>query len=288
MLAAMSMESVNGQRVYICNAPMSPFTTGLFRHKIVIPKVIREQMSDREIATIQLHEKTHIRLGHLWVFFLWELLCTFIWCNPLLRYCSRYLKDDMEHICDKVTIQKDGQDSISYGKLIIKSMTLLSVESASWATFSGENDYSDTKERMNRIGDYKPYRKAITWLLYIICGVCMTGLILFVRHLSYPACTPNDVVALWDIQGNMAVLPFDDLLNQAIWIDDQGMVNIDKNGLENILQENGINSQECYLLIDSCSKLPGIGGPGCNGTIVYIDCKMDKSIISTPLSSVRK
>lgn len=45
--------------------PVTPSTMGVFRHKIVIPEIILKEYSREELQTILLHEKTHIRLGHL-------------------------------------------------------------------------------------------------------------------------------------------------------------------------------------------------------------------------------
>ncbi|MBR1701956.1 MAG: M56 family metallopeptidase [Lachnospiraceae bacterium] len=284
MLAPLPVESVNGQRVYICNAPMSPFTAGLLNHKIVIPRVVRERMSDRAIATIQLHEKTHIRLGHLWVFFLWDLLCTLLWCNPLLRYSSRYLKDDMEHICDAVTIQLSGEDNISYGKLIIKSMTLLSVESASPATFSGENDYSCAKERINRIRDYTPYKKGLIFALSTACLVIIICLFVAVGTLSYPTYTEDVSVSVVDNEGRMTVLEDCPVLKQAFSYD-KNYVYIDKSSFCEILDRHGVEASDLYIVFGCYSKLPGIGG---GGNSIYVTLQQfPEDYVKIPYQNVK-
>ncbi len=284
MLAAMPVESVNRQRVYICNAPMSPYTTGLFKHKIVIPRVIREKMSDGEIATIQFHEKVHMRLGHLWVFFLWDILCILLWCNPLLRYYSRYLKDDMEHICDAVTIQKNGKDNTAYGKLIIKSMALLSVESASLATFSGESDYSDIKERMRRIRDYKPYKKRQTFSLFTTCTVFILCLFVVVKMLSYPVYTENASISVIGKDGNVTVLEDSPMLKQAFNYD-ECCVYIDKEIFCELLEQHGVQATDLYIVFGSYEKLPGLGG---GGNTVYITSQhLSEDYVEIPYQTVK-
>ena len=45
---------------------VTPLTVGLFAPKIVIPKVMLESYSREELRSVIQHERTHIRLGHLW------------------------------------------------------------------------------------------------------------------------------------------------------------------------------------------------------------------------------
>ena len=45
---------------------VTPLTVGLFAPKIVIPKVMPESYSREELRSVIQHERTHIRLGHLW------------------------------------------------------------------------------------------------------------------------------------------------------------------------------------------------------------------------------
>ncbi|TGY98237.1 hypothetical protein E5329_00165 [Petralouisia muris] len=45
-----------------------------------------------------LHEKIHIRLGHLWFYFLWDLLRCLLWPNPFLTLCTGYFRQDLEDI----------------------------------------------------------------------------------------------------------------------------------------------------------------------------------------------
>ncbi len=51
----------------------------------------------------------------------------------------RYLKEDMEDICDRVTIQKGGSTAYEYGQVLLKSVKLLKAEGVEIsAAFAGE------------------------------------------------------------------------------------------------------------------------------------------------------
>ena len=110
-----------GEKLGIIDLPISPCTFGLFSPKILFPKNLMEELEDEELKTVIIHEKAHIRLGHLWIFFIWELLSSFYWMNPFLKMSFPLLRADMEEICDRVTIATSGKDYLEYGELILKT-----------------------------------------------------------------------------------------------------------------------------------------------------------------------
>lgn len=50
------------------------FVIGVFKPRTVLPKVITEEYTEEELKSVLLHEKTHIKLGHLLIYFLWDVL----------------------------------------------------------------------------------------------------------------------------------------------------------------------------------------------------------------------
>ncbi|WP_243119340.1 M56 family metallopeptidase [Roseburia sp. 1XD42-69] len=107
-LAGMEKRKVWDTVIYVTKMPVTPSTMGVFRHKIVIPEIILKEYSREELQTILLHEKTHIHLGHLLFYLLWDILRTLLWLNPFLTIGTKYFREDMEEICDFVTIQRSG------------------------------------------------------------------------------------------------------------------------------------------------------------------------------------
>ncbi len=162
MINTLPTAEIEGQRVYICDAAISPFTAGVLRPKIVIPEIVWHQFDEGELKAVIMHEHTHIRLKHLWYFLLWDILCALFWINPFLRLSSPKLKEDMEHICDRVTIRKSGHDPVCYGKMILKSALLLKDKNSSMAAaFAGESDFTDLKRRLYLVRDYRPYSRGM-------------------------------------------------------------------------------------------------------------------------------
>lgn len=71
-VAGMEKRTVDDTLIYVADLPVTPSTIGVFWPKIVMPEVILKEYDRKEFQTILLHEKMHIRLGHLLLYLLWE------------------------------------------------------------------------------------------------------------------------------------------------------------------------------------------------------------------------
>ncbi len=129
--------------IHVTDMNITPFTVGLLKPKIVLPKVMVDSYSVEELKTIVQHEKTHIRLGHLWLGFAWDILRCLLWINPFLTVFQKYFRADMEDICDRVCIQSSGNTAHEYGLVLLKSLRLLrsgQEDVPPAATYAGEKD----------------------------------------------------------------------------------------------------------------------------------------------------
>lgn len=258
-----------GFRIAVSEFAISPFTTGLFHPVIVVPEVMLQNLSDKELDMILLHERVHIRLGHLWCFFLWDLLRMILWVNPLLHICTKWFRADMEDICDYVTMQEGRQTGYAYGSLLLKSIQMLKGEQRGlepYATFAGGNQYSDIKLRMERVAAFKPYNK-VNILAVAICGTALfIAAFMGVIHISYPRYTDEDYLQLYSADGIRVAVEDCDALREAVQIkEDTIYINRDK--LDWILAERNVEEETFFLYFGGFSKFPGIGGGG-NGVFV--------------------
>lgn len=272
--------------VYVTKSPVTPFTIGLFRPKIVVPRVILEEYDEEEMQTIFLHEQVHIRLGHLWVYFLWDMLRAFLWVNPLLHLGAKFLREDLEEICDRVTIQSSGRTSYAYGQLLIKSMRLLQAESEEfnmYATFMGNDEYQDICRRMSAITRYRPYRSIV--LAGMLCAVFLgvVGMTAGIENVSYDRCNENDsmLVYAFDAESSQSRLlaqdagmdkansrdnsrnnmsSYDKSLHKMISYDDR-YVYVKREAFEDFLhKKNAVG--EIFIVFGGFYKLPGFVGRG--------------------------
>lgn len=201
-----------GHQIYVCKARVTPFSTGLMHCRIVIPEHILDSCSEEELTMIVLHEQTHGRLLHLWIYAVWNLMCVILWMNPLLSLAGKYLREDMELICDAHTIRACGDQAYTYGHVILKAYREMRVNPAlsgssgigafidedsgneeetitedgireeeyirrMTATFVGESGYDSVKQRILAIGNYRrmsKWRRILAGILIVVLALILT------------------------------------------------------------------------------------------------------------------
>ena len=263
MINTLPSTEIEGQRVYICDAAISPFTTGVLSPKIVLPKTVWQQFDKDELKAVIMHEQTHIRLKHLWCFLLWDVLCALFWINPFLRLSSPKMKEDMEYICDRVTIRKSGRDPVYYGKMILKSVLLLKDENSKMAaSFAGESDFTDLKRRLCLVRDYHPYSRGNAAAFCVCAAGIMLAIIIAISFISLPQYT--------ELNGFSIVHISDDIEFSTVYESDKDdspplRLNGDSAILDNkaflsLLPEDAPKDGIYYILWGGFMKVPGIGG----------------------------
>ena len=252
-------DSVVDGTAYISELPVSPFSIGLFKPKIIIPDIMRKEFGETELHTIMLHEKTHIQLGHIWIFMFWKILAVLLWINPFLIRSMSKLKEDMEVICDRVTIGHSGMNATSYGKLVIKSRALLKAEMNEAVTFTGEKDFVSAKERIKNIRDYEPCKTGCI-ITTIICGtVVVVSLVFLTAKISFPRYTELTDVTIMD-ENNQVVAQGKEDLFENVFVFEKNKVEVNNNAFCDTVGSNDIEQKIYYVYWGGYMKIPGIGG----------------------------
>lgn len=251
-------------QIVVSDYAVSPFTTGLLHPIVVVPKMMLSGLPEEELKVILMHESTHIRLGHLWYFLLWDILRILLWPNLFLHLCTRTFRSDMEDICDCVTMQRSSQSPFAYGSLLLKSMQMLKAGQESMelsAAFAAEQGYSSIRRRMKQIADFKPYSRRTARLTACGSGMMLLGLFVLVLGISYPRYTDFDDMTVYNVTGHIRLVEDCSALREVIQIDN-GEVCIDRKGFERVLAERDIKEEMVLLYFGGFSKLPGVGGGG--------------------------
>ena len=262
LLRGLPAEKIDGQTVYLCPLTVSPFTAGVLRPKIVLPTLAWEQLSESELRTVLLHEQTHIRLAHLWCFSLWDILCALLWIDPLLRLAMPKLKEDMEQICDAVTIRYDGGDALAYGGVILKSMTLL-WDTATYlpATFAGETNFADAKRRMRRLRDYRPYSRRRVRALAASTACLLLIAAAVIHSVSLPRCTNLTGFTILHVSEDVQFTTVYESETEEPPLTLNGDVaEVDCAAFRALLPEDAPRDGCYYIMWGGFMKLPGIGG----------------------------
>ncbi len=286
LAAGMEKVSLDNMQVRITDMNVTPFTVGLFAPKIVIPKVMLESYSREELRSVIQHERTHIRLGHLWFGLAWDVLRCLLWVNPFLTVCQKQFRADMEDICDRVCIQGSGRTAHEYGMVLLKTLKLLSSESETappTVTYAGEREFADMKRRMGEIVGFRPYRKKLCVGMVATAFLMIAAMLLAVHTHSYARCNESRDILVGNYDGEPQVISYDtEELSQMISYDDR-YVYVERQAFEDFLEENNAEG-EIWIVFGGFYKLPGLAGIA--ESCIYESSSKDR-IIQIPYESIR-
>lgn len=273
MVTGMEKRKVDGTVIYVTKIPVTPSTVGAFRPKIVMPEAILKGYNRKEFQMVLLHEKTHIRLGHLLFYVLWDILRVLLWLNPFLAIGTKYFREDMEEICDWVTIKRSEGKAYAYGQLLLKSMRVLQAESEDfnmYATFAGDREFQSVRQRVTRIARYKPYSgiSAIgTLAVAILCVACAA---FWTQNVSYGRYNPIDSIVVYDMETGTELISDGEALREAVSYD-ENYIYIKVEDFQGLMRDGAISSENICFYCGGYYKLPRIGGGGGYGYLETAD-----------------
>lgn len=261
-VAGMEKVSLDNMQVRITDMNVTPFTVGLLKPKIVIPKVVWGSYSQDELKSVVQHERTHIRLGHLWFGFLWDVLRCLLWGNPFLTVCQKQFRADMEDICDRVCIQSSGSTAHEYGMVLLKTLKLLcsgTEGTPPTVTYAGEREFEDMKRRMGEIAGFRPYKKRMCAGMAATAVLVIAALLLAVHTHSYARSNESRDILVGKYDGENAVVSYDtEELSRMISYDDK-YVYVEREAFEKFLIQNNADG-EIWIAFGGFYKLPGLAG----------------------------
>ena len=254
-------ETVCGMSVHISDEKHTPFTTGLFHGHIVIPRIILDECGESEIRTIIEHERTHIRLKHLWLFFLWDIVRCLLWINPLIHLVTRQFREDIEAVCDYSTIKRTDNEANTYGKVLTHSLRLIGDnprESGYPAAFARTLSFNRMKRRILVVRAYKDYSMKMVLAIGAVTIVLLSVMIAGIVSVSYEKNIPVPGGSIYSEDKAGIILSDND--GSVILGHSEGRIRID--GRKLLEQCPGIKEMKGVIGVGEGGymKLPGIGG----------------------------
>lgn len=249
---------------------LTPFSTGIFKPLIILPKRMWEQFDDGEIQEILQHEYNHIHRGHLVLYFVMDCFRIIWFINPLLHLCIRWMKDDLELLCDSDTIRFGDFSSEAYGMLLIRSLNYISCEKERAEEFrqtpalAARRSFRAMKKRIRFIADYKECTRKFS----VVMGVAMVALLLvlyiLVRLLSYPSYTPYGDYSLYSHDCKEVIFMDNSEFNHAVQMTENGIMVKNDKVKQLLAKTNKKYGKDDYFWIyyGGYMKQPGIGGGG--------------------------
>lgn len=264
MAAGMEKRNKDGTVIYVTKMPVTPSVIGVFRPKIVMPEIIIEEYGQKEFQTILLHEKTHIRLGHLLFYLLWDILRALLWLNPFLTAGTKYFREDMEEICDWVTIKRSEGKAYAYGQLLLKSIRVLQAKSEDfnmYATFTGDKEYQIVRQRVTKISRYKPYNRRVAANMLLSAMLSVAIIIIWTQSVSYGRYNPVDSIYVYDVVTGTLLISDREALIEAVSYD-ESYIYIKSEIFQELIEDSTISNENICFYCGGYYKLPGIGGGG--------------------------
>lgn len=286
LVAGMERVSLDHIIVSVTDMNVTPFTVGLIAPKIVISKVILDSYGREELKAVIQHERTHIRLGHLWFGMAWDILRCILWVNPFLTIFQKQFRADLEDICDRVCIQKSGRTAHEYGMVLLRTLKLLqsgSDDTPPAVTYAGETEFADMKRRMAKIAGFRPYRRRACVGVAAVAILMIAVMFLLIHTNSYARYNASKDIMIGNYDGNAQIIFSDtEELGRIITYDDR-YVYVEREAFEKLLKENNADG-EIWIVFGGFYKLPGMGGAA--DACIYENDSKDK-IVQIPYDSIR-
>lgn len=265
VVSGMERAFAGERQVAVTDMDITPFTIGLIKPRIVVPRVMLERYSEDEIQVVLQHEQTHIRLGHLWCYLIWDILRCLLWVNPLFSLCQKQFRADLEGVCDRICIQNSKFTVQEYGRVLLKSLKLLRSKEgtvSSVATYAGEQEYEDMKRRVEAIVAFKPYRRAGLAAMTVLTVCLLCGGLFAIHCSSYPCYSEIVNVLVYQYVGGKGVLLSDEdgCLQKMIHYDKK-YVYVKREEFEGFLRKHNARG-EIFIVFGGFQKFPGMGGNG--------------------------
>jgi beta-lactamase regulating signal transducer with metallopeptidase domain len=158
---------------------IGPAVVGLIRPTILLPKVIVEGKTDKELEPLLVHELIHVRRGDLVWAMLQGMSVSLWWFNPLVWLAERLLTREAERSCDEETIAGLGCSPATYARSLLDVMERKHQLRAA-PSLPGVRPVDITAKRLERImrlghGCYRqrPWWVVAVWLLG--CAMVLPG-----------------------------------------------------------------------------------------------------------------
>lgn len=255
-------------RVYLTEKYCSPFAGGILRPYIVLPKILKEQLSKKEFAAVLCHEMLHIRQGHVLLLHVYAWLRIFWWIHPLLPAAEARLRENVEYSSDEGSVMLGPLDACAYAGVILKTLRMRRQEgflAAGVTTFS-DHSFSVLKKRVERLGKIREnggakscYQKR-RQIFAVLSGIAVAAMLGAAWVTAMPRYTRMEEIAAFDeeLQPLTYDLEKEGFLASAA---DEGFC-MSSRELQRFAEKYKPQGEYVIFCYGSIMKEPGVGGLG--------------------------
>lgn len=139
------------------------------------------ELEDKALEYILLHELAHYKRRDIWINYLLLLLQSLHWFNPVIWYCFKRLREDMELATDQYVLSLlEQQEHRDYGRVLLTLLENFSTPRLAPKLLAMADDKKSIERRLKMIKmtDFFKKRRNIAVLLGILCILISGGLLL--------------------------------------------------------------------------------------------------------------
>ena len=237
-----------------------PCIYGMFKPKILLNEEVLEK-SDEIIEHTLMHELAHYKRKDLWLNKLMLIITTLYWFNPIIWFCFKEVRQDMELKADELVLNKiPKQNEKEYAKSLVAMLPISQEEKLATRLLNVTDSKKNMERRIKMIKLSKQFKeyKALIGVTTLVLTLCV-GILIFtqvkpnnenVNNVQYFE-TPDRIV--YKEKGNdnyyvftSAKQEYIDILNQLIHCID-GIGEGEELGEEEIRK---IEEEESYIELD--------------------------------------
>ncbi|WP_366937813.1 M56 family metallopeptidase [uncultured Ezakiella sp.] len=153
-------------RVYLNDKAKVPATYGLFKPKIILQEKI---LNDDDLLKHTIyHEMTHIKKYDIVFSYIKNIAICLHWYNPFIWISSKYIQNDIEILCDKLVVNKLGDNRENRKEYCLSMGKLLGLGTTEF------NQSIEFRPNMERMVIMKNWNEKIIGLLAFILAIFLS------------------------------------------------------------------------------------------------------------------
>jgi bla regulator protein BlaR1 len=149
----------------------TPSLFGVFKPRILLPSVLLS-LNEKQISYILLHELAHYKRRDLLANYLLLGLQVVHWFNPVIWYCFKKIRQDMEMAADeKVLAVLDGGEQKEYGRALLAVLESFNTSRLAPRLIGMVDDRKNIENRIKMISMAQFFKSKRR--LFIVTGFCV-------------------------------------------------------------------------------------------------------------------
>jgi bla regulator protein BlaR1 len=166
--------------ILIQEAVSMPSIFGVFKPKILLSPVV-VKLSDKELEYILMHEIAHYKRMDIFANYLLLVLQMVHWFNPVLWYCFKCIRQDMELATDELVLSKlQHAEHRDYGRALITILEEFSTPKLAPRLLAMADDKKNIEKRIKMIKMAEVFRgkRKVAVIVGVLCIALLSGILL--------------------------------------------------------------------------------------------------------------